>query len=302
MELINYFPIRLRGQLQISDPKSLEEIRVRAGRPIEFCYADHTEIFSGAVKKEEILEMLNYLSGYSMYALAEECRKGFFTVQGGHRIGITGHVSCFGKKEEESQSVGGVYDVNGLNIRVAHEQKGCARELLPWLYSEGSIYHTLLVSPPGVGKTTFLRDCIRLISLGNSGREGLKVGVVDERSEIAACYQGIPQNDLGPRTDVLDNCPKEQGIRMLLRSMSPQVIAVDELGQTKDFEAVFGAVFSGSKILGTVHAEHVRELLAKPYMKELLEAKVIGRYVLLQKREDGSRSFCIYDSDMERLC
>ena len=161
-------------------------------------------------------------------------------------------------------------DISGLNIRIAHEVKGCAMGLLPYIRQGDSIYNTLIFAPPGVGKTTYLRDLIRILSGGEDHRRGLKVGVVDERSEIAACHKGVAQNDLGPRTDVLDNCPKEIGMHMLLRSMSPEVIAVDELGKEADFLAVQSAMRAGVRIIGTIHAQARAELYEKPHMEEIL--------------------------------
>ena len=213
-------------------------------------------------------EMLNYLTGYSLYALEEEMKQGFFTIEGGHRVGLCGHMSYHDGGGGNRADV--LSYISGLNIRIAHEVKGCAMGLLPYIRQGDSIYNTLIFAPPGVGKTTYLRDLIRILSGGEDHRRGLKVGVVDERSEIAACHKGVAQNDLGPRTDVLDNCPKEIGMHMLLRSMSPEVIAVDELGKEADFLAVQSAMRAGVRIIGTIHAQARAELYEKPHMEEIL--------------------------------
>lgn len=302
MEFVNIFPVRIRQTIPKDKWDGLEEIRIRAKLPVEFLYADRKSLHFGVVEKEEIREMMNYLSGYSLYAMADELKEGFFTMKGGHRVGVVGRVA----REEASQNgkngICGIYDFSGLNIRIAYEKKGCAKQLVQQIRQGDSIHNTLILAPPGAGKTTYLRDSIRILSYGDPEHMGLKIAVVDERSEIAACYQGIPQNDLGPRTDVLDNCPKERGIFMMLRSMSPQIIAVDELGKEEDFMAVYQAVCCGSRILGTVHAQRIRELSEKPYMCKILEARMIDRFVLLNRELDGTRKMQIYDETMRRIC
>ena len=237
--------------------------------------------------------MLNYLSGYSVYALEEELRQGFFTVEGGHRVGVSGRTSY--RKKGTYNEMDALSQLNGINVRIAHEKKGCARPLIPWIYHGESIYHTMIYAPPGVGKTTYLRDTIRCLSAGDGSRRGLKVGVVDERSEIAACHRGVPQNDLGPRCDVLDNCPKEQGMRMLLRSMSPEVIAVDELGLPEDFAAVKESAKCGVSVLATIHAGKKEEVLDRLMQNGLKEILPKLRLVGSCRQENGTRTMEICD-------
>ncbi|MDD5966758.1 MAG: stage III sporulation protein AA, partial [Blautia sp.] len=235
MKLQNYLPMAFRSRIDDRALENAEEIRLRVGQPLEILYADEESRKFDRLDASQLREMLNYLSGYSVYAIEEELRQGFFTVEGGHRVGVSGRTSY--QKKGRWNEMNPLSDISGLNIRLAHERKGCAKQILPWIRHVRSIYHTFIFASPGVGKTTYLRDCIRSLSKGDATEKGLKIGVVDERSEIAACHRGVPQNDLGPRTDVLDNCPKEQGMKMLLRSMSPEVIAVDELGLPEDFAA-----------------------------------------------------------------
>ena len=192
----------------------LQEIRLRAGRPLMILY-DNKEYLAGPegnivtesseayhVSAQEIQETMTYLSHYSIYAYEEEIRQGFLTIQGGHRVGIAGKVLSDGN------GIRSIRPITFLNVRLAHEVRGCADELMPWLYEEGRPCSTLILSPPGCGKTTMLRDVIRQFSNGCGQESGRRVGVVDERSEIAACYRGIPLNDMGIRTDVLDGCAK----------------------------------------------------------------------------------------------
>lgn len=310
-EIVNVFPSALRPLCQAGFAPGIEpeEIRLRIGRPV-MVLGKGREYFwnqrevklqesrnqSYLWREEDMKETLSRMSKYSMYALEEELRNGFFTIRGGHRVGIAGRTVC------ERGKVFSFRNICSLNIRVARQKKGCAKELLPWLVQGDSIYNTLILSPPGVGKTTMLRDCIRLLSEGSAQMAGKKMGVVDERSEIAASFQGIPQNDLGDRTDVLDNCPKAEGMRLLLRSMSPQIIAVDELGGKEDCLAVEEALHCGCQILGTMHARNAGELQEKMYLSEWLEKGFFGRFVFLTQHETGTRGFLVYDGRMQRLC
>ncbi len=327
MDLALLFPIHLRGAMkELSSLTDLEEIRIRIGQPVFF----HTRrgefllMTSGEgyviqkyekekgdevyrITEQDLFEMQNYISNYSLYAFCEELKNGFLTIQGGHRIGIAGGTV------NENGRISGISYLTFLNIRVAHEKKGCADEILPKIRGEeGEIYNTLIISPPGAGKTTFLRDCIRILSYGRDGygknayeKEGAvgkKIGLVDERSELAACYHGVPQNDIGPRTDVLDGCNKAEGVMMLLRTMSPEVIAVDELGSEEDFKAVEQAAYSGCRILGTLHAGSIKELQEKPILKRWCKKGVFERFVLIKKGENGERTFHIYNQRWEQLC
>nr|MDE7017888.1 AAA family ATPase [Lachnospiraceae bacterium] len=188
-----------------------------------------------------------------------------------------------------------------LNIRIAHEIKGVSEKALPYLYQEGEVLNTLIISPPGCGKTTMLRDLVRSFSGGNAYGRGRNVGLVDERSEIAGSYLGIPQNDIGVRTDVMDACPKQEGMMMLIRSMAPDVLAVDELGSIEEIEAMHRAIRCGCKMLATIHGFSIEEAGSKPYMKDVMEQRLFERYLLLGKKNNKCIITGIYDKE-RKLC
>lgn len=219
--ILEIMPINLKSMLlEIKDPicNSIQEMRVRAYKPIivlvegkEYGLSNKglDQVGAGYVATlQDVQAILKFLSGYSLYALEDELRQGYVTIQGGHRVGLVG------KTVIEEQKVKTLKYISGLNIRFSHEVLGCSDKVLPYLLSRDKVYHTLIVSPPKCGKTTLLRDLIRNLSNGFSGFGPYTVGVVDERSEIAGCYMGVPQNNMGMRTDVLDACPKVEGMRI----------------------------------------------------------------------------------------
>ena len=309
-DVLRLFSLELRAILKkLSLQYSyLQEIRLRAGKPL-LIYYDNQEYFVdelGEMCKEtdkpylvlekEIRESLEYISNFSLYAFEEELKQGFITVRGGHRVGVAGKVVL------ENEKVKTLKYIYFLNIRFAHERKGCADSVMQFLWDkEGNLYHTLILSSPGCGKTTLLRDIIRNISDGSKGRAGRTVGLVDERSEIGACYMGIPQNDIGIRTDILDCCPKAEGMIMLIRSMAPDIIAVDEIGSDADIDALEKAVYCGCRLLGTVHGSSVEEIMEKPSLKRVLEKEIFKRFIILGKGKSVGEVKGIYDEKGRKL-
>lgn len=269
------------------DFNKLSEIRLRINEPIIFELVDG-EVFlccSGGITRDrdkayrvtgmDIRATLDYISDYSLYAFEGDLIHGFITVKGGHRVGLAGQVVM------ENGRIKSVKHISFINIRVAHEITNCAMPVMPYIVKDNKVMHTLIISPPGKGKTTLLRDIIRCISNGCGYIKGVSVGVVDERSEIAACYMGIPQNDVGIRTDVLDGCPKADGMMMLIRSMNPKVIAVDEIGSREDLEAISYAINCGCAIIATIHGDSVDDIRERPTFRKLIDEKVFDRYIVL---------------------
>lgn len=292
-QLWPFLPERVVSALKLWSPSLLstvEEIRLRTGRPLALTVAGQAVFVgsegpsrdpAGAIQIDgvDMHSCVELISGSSLYALEEELKRGFLTLPGGHRVGLTGQAVLSGGK------VKALKHLTGLNIRVAREVKGVAGSLLPHLWDQWAdrVRHTVLVSPPGCGKTTVLRDLVRLISGGVSSirLSGRAVGLVDERSEVAGSYRGQACLDVGPNTDVLDNCPKAQGLMMFLRSMGPRVLATDEIGQEGDVDALLEARNSGVSLVTTAHGGSLQEILARPATNRLLLAGAVERVVLL---------------------
>ena len=187
---------------------------------------------------------------------------------------------------------------------VARQIRGCSDSVLPYLIDRdrGELYPVLILSPPCCGKTTLLRDLVRKISDGCGYMEGKTVGIVDERSEIAACFQGIAQNDVGMRSDVLDGCPKAQGMMMLIRSMAPQVLAVDEIGGREDLEALRYAAGCGCSLIATAHGTSYQDVEAKPAFRELFRDRLFERILVLSGRRGPGTVEQILDGRGRDVC
>lgn len=280
-DILSYFPIKIRNDIKHFDLKYLEEIRIRNSRPI-FLKIGQDEINTDCVvNTQDILETLQKICDNSIYTYQNQICNGYITIKGGHRVGITGNAVI---KEGQVINISHIYS---LNFRIARQVFDCSNCILKDVLDtkENNIFNTLIVSPPGYGKTTILRDLIRKISDGvkEYSFKGINVGVVDERGEIAAMYKGIPQNDVGQRTDVLDNISKDLGMKMLVRSMSPKVIVADEIGTEEDVKAIKYAMSSGIKGIFTAHGNGLEDIIQNPILAELYNFNILERVFCIQK-------------------
>lgn len=280
----------------------LQEIKLRVEKPLLLIYRGEELILGGQrgkpymVTKEDVREMLEYISNYSLYAYEQEMKQGFITIEGGHRVGMTGQAII------ENGKVKNLKHISSVNVRMSHEVLGCADKVFPYITYNRSLYHTLVISPPRCGKTTLLRDMIRQISDGNAYVKGCTVGVVDERSELGGCYLGIAQNDIGMRTDILDCCPKAEGMILLIRSMAPRVLAIDEIGGEEEIRALEYAMHCGCKLIASVHGSDLEEISERPGVKELIEQRRFERYIVLDHEGKPGTVRGIYDERGIRLC
>lgn len=316
-EILEALPLNIRDMFERLPSEyvmDVEEIRLRVDKPLMIS-VKNKDFFIGKkggivskisqsyiVTRSDIEKAFQLITDYSVYALEEEIRNGFVTLKGGHRVGICGTIIL------NQHEIKTIKNISGLNIRISKQKLGVSDQLMNYLVEENSdFYNTLIVSPPQCGKTTLLRDIIRNLSNGMKEPkfEGFKVGVVDERSEICGMYQGMPQNDVGVKTDVLDACPKAEGIMMLIRSMSPHIIATDEIGRTEDIAAVEEALNAGIKLITTVHGSSLEEISRRPNLNCLLSKKIFERIIILSnKPKVGTIRMIIdgYDNKQMKTC
>lgn len=266
---------------------NVEEIRIREGRPL-MLHGGGREYFvrydgiqtsnqdeGYVVTRQDTSMLLQLLSNYSIYAVEEELRNGYVTIKGGGRVGLVGRVVL------EDGKIKTIKNVSSFNIRIPRQVTGAADKVMPYITSTNTVLNSIIFSPPQMGKTTLIRDIARQLSDGFSKFKGIKVSIADERSEIAGCLHGVPQNRVGVRTDVLDACPKAAGIMMLIRSMSPEVIITDEIGRTEDVGAVLEAINSGVKVITTAHSTDIDDARCRPILSRLLDEKIFERIVIL---------------------
>jgi stage III sporulation protein AA len=297
--VLSFLPKNISDQIKKIPPtelKEIEEIRVRVHRPLEISTRGNAHFLSYIVQPEDAVHLLNKISHFSIYALEEELKRGFVTIEGGHRVGLAGKVIL------DDGKVKAIRDISSFNIRIAKEKMGIADPIINDIYV-GNWLHTMIIGPPQTGKTTLLRDIARIISSGDvKGRfEASKVGIVDERSEIAGCVTGIPQMSFGPRIDVLDACPKAEGMMMMIRSMSPDVLIVDEIGRKEDSEAIMEAVNAGIKLIMTTHGQSLDEIRKRPTLKEILNEQIFQRFIILSRRNGPGTITCVTDHEGREL-
>lgn len=310
-EILPFLAPRLRRILERLTEDSwikLEEIRLRAGRPLQISGSDLTFVSSDGgvstkakagylVTEEDIYRTIQLIGGNSLYTLEEELKEGFITIPGGHRIGLSGE--CLSAEGRLLR----VKKITSLNIRLAKELIGIAHLLLPYLCADDRPLRTLILSPPQAGKTTLLRDIIRSLSNGEGIGHPIKVGLVDERNEISGAFHGVPQLDIGVSTDLLCGCPKKDGVFLLLRSMGPQVIAMDEIGRPGDLEFVEEILNSGVGFISTAHAWSTQDLATRPGLRRIWRQGLVERVVILSRRLGSGTLEGIWDGESKKpLC
>lgn len=276
-------PIRLRREamsVALREQAQVEELRLRVGRPMSLVMpAGEKPLSNCVVETEDLEQLVEIASRASLHAVLDQVRRGYLTIAGGHRIGLCGTVVL------QDGAIHSLSRFSSANIRVARQIKGVADPVLEKLCSDGMLSSTLIMAPPGLGKTTLLRDIIRKVSDGE-GCVPLRVSLADERGEVAALYDGRPQLEIGERTDVLEGCPKAQGLMLLLRAMNPQVLAVDEITAAEDVAAMRTAVGCGVTLLATAHGTGREDLERRALYRPLLEEGMIQRLVYIRREKD----------------
>ncbi len=292
--MLPYLPEGIRNRVEkaaLEEWLEIEEIRIRAEAPLtlgisgESCFMTNEggitnhEKDAYIVTKEEVQSTFAAICENSVYAHMDEIRQGFLTLKGGHRVGICG------KAVTEEGRIQTFREVSSLNVRIAHEIVGIADSVMDTIVHGRCVESVLIISPPQVGKTTLLRDVMRQIS-----DRGFKTGVADDRGELAALYQGVPQNQIGAQTDVIDNAPKSEAIQMLLRTMSPAVIISDEIACQEDVDAIRLAHGTGVAVIATTHGSEMEEVRQRNLLKPLFQDGVFQKAILLR------RDFSMVDS------
>ncbi len=290
-EIFRILPDSIKSLVGEENFNKVQEIRLRVNKPLMLEMEQKEKVFNYTVSCEEIDMILKRMSNYSIYAYDEEIKRGYITVKGGHRIGICG--KCIVEKEK----IKTIRDISSLNIRISKELLGCSDNIVKYLVDKDEIVNTIIISPPKCGKTTLLRDIARNISDGiiKFSLSGKKITVIDERSELAACYNGAPQLNLGIRTDVLDSCPKSEGIIIAIRSMAPEIIVCDEIGTAKDTESIIAAMNSGVKVITSIHGYDISDLYNRSVFKEIIDNKVFKRAIVMSHKNGPGTIEYIYD-------
>lgn len=268
-------PSKISSLINRERLKSLQEIRIRTNRQAILKYDNDEVITDYKPTEKEVVQILQMLCDNSIYSYQTQICNGFITLYGGHRVGVTGSIAM------KDGRVSNVNYISSLNFRIAKEIIGVSDKIIEFIVNkkDTEINNTLIISKPGAGKTTLLRDLVRNIS-----NMGFTTSLIDERGEISAMYKGVPQNDVGLRTDVMDNITKSLGMKIAVRSMSPQVIVADEIGTKDDIEAINYGICSGVKGIFTAHAGDINELKMNENLNKLYEQKLFTRLIFLENK------------------
>ncbi|WP_079530251.1 stage III sporulation protein AA [Halobacillus hunanensis] len=278
-EIIRLFPEHYHPLLlKEVEWMSVQEIRLRVHQRLEVLDSRGVRTLTDIrLSSEDLSFVLNQISQFSLYRLKDEIKEGFITIEGGHRVGLAGKANTINRDIETLKYI------SFMNIRIARSTVSLAEKIIPHLLVRGRWQNTLIIGPPHSGKTTLLRELSKCIGSDSSLKKASKVALIDERSELAACHQGIPQLDVGVRTDVMDACPKAEGMMMMIRSMSPEVILVDELGGERDAEAVREAVYTGVQVICSIHGNNLESVQKRHAASSLISEQAFDRYIVLER-------------------
>ena len=255
----------------LEDKRKITEIRLRVGFNVRVYFGKCEIELDQLVTKQDLLKILNNISSNSIYSVQQDINKGYITIEGGNRIGIAGEVVIVDDK------IKNIKDISSMNIRVVKEYLGVANELMDKIVDGGFVKNTLIVSPPGLGKTTLLRDIIR-----NLSETGYNVSVIDERGDLASMYGGKSSLNIGPRTDVISFVDKAFGMQMAVRSLAPQVVCTDEIGNSQDVEALKYLCKCGVSFIATMHGKSIEDIEKGP-MNEILKEGYLDTVIVLSK-------------------
>ena len=276
MDILNIYrilPKNISSLINIEKINQLQEIRIRVNRQAILKYDNEEEIIDYIPQEKEVLSILQMICENSIYSYQSQITNGFITLYGGHRVGITGNIAM------KDNKITNINYISSLNFRIAKEIIGTSKSIINHVISNNEINNTLIISKPGCGKTTILRDLVRNIS-----NYGYTVSLIDERGEVAAMYKGVPQNDVGLRTDVMDNVTKSLGMKIAVRTMAPEVIVADEIGTEEDIDAINYGICSGVKGIFTAHAGNIEELKLNKNLEKLYEQKIFKKLIFLEKQ------------------
>lgn len=283
--ILKCLPTQLAKLILEHNIQKLEEIRIRANKPVILKLRQVEIVLNYTITTNEIIGILQNICNNSIYTYQNQICNGFITLPGGNRVGIAGNVVI---KDGQVSNISYIYS---LNFRISHQINGASDNILKYVLDteNNTIFNTLIVSPPGAGKTTIIRDLAKRISNGINeiNFRGLEVSIIDERGEIAAMTKGITFNDVGIRTDVLDNVPKSIGIRMAVRSMAPKVIIADEIGNKDDVNIINYAICSGVKCIFTAHGSDMEDLLKNNEINKIINLQLFSKIIFLDEKQKG---------------
>lgn len=288
----------------------IEEIRLRSEKPL-IINSKSKDFFLDSksnkltkyqqnayiVTKDDVEQTFQIMCKYSIHSYMDDIKKGFITLRGGHRVGLVG------KTIIENKEVKNIKNISSLNIRISREIIGCSDKIMSHIMgAKDTINNTLIISPPQCGKTTLIRDIVRNLSSGNEKLDirGRKVALIDERNEISGSYQGIAQMDVGIRTDIIETCPKDIGIMMMLRSMSPNVIVTDEIGSINEIKALYTALNGGVSLITTVHGDSIDDIKSRKELSKLVDGELFKTIIILSSKKGAGTIDKIYDVEDKR--